>query len=538
MTATLEYVKKLMGWCPNTGTFEGRRYSDVGKIELDTLDEVRGKNGDLRSAPDKTSFIASILKLVSGSVTAQILSILSVFLAVRIYNPEDLGIFHLILSISGILIIFSTFSYQFAIMLPKTEEDSANLACLCIILVTLTSLFTALIVLFFPTYIDHLLNVPEISKYLIYVPAIIFFNGIFLTQNYWLSRKTSFGVIAGSKVINSASTGVLQLSIPIWNVSPLGMVAGYVAGCGCADFFMLKGMREDLRFLKNVSLKRIKEMAIQYKNFPLFNSLSTLTNNISLQIPTLLLAHYYGTNIVGYFFLANQIVNVPLELLGASIGQVFYQKISAVRNGNESGELKAIVREVYKKLILIGVFPAILLLVLGEELFTFIYGESWYISGIYTKILVPWIFLVFLSLPISSLYMVFDKQGVWFTFSIILLISRVIALVIGGTYGSPEFALCLFSFTGILFWLWNNAYLLNLTGINQIESAEVLVKCTAIAFIVSTPLIFLEMISVNFYIILLAAGFMTPVYYGIILHDDPIFKRMFSVFLLNVKNRI
>lgn len=538
MTITLEYVKKLMGWCPNTGAFESRQYSDVEKIELDTLDEVRGKNGDLKSEPNKKSFIANILKLVSGSVTAQILSVLSIFLAVRIYNPEDIGISHLILSISDILIIFSTFSYQFAIMLPKTKEDAANLACFCAILVTLTSLLTALIVLFFPTYIDHLLNAPEISKYLIYIPIIIFFNGIFLTQNYWLSRNTSFGVIAGSKVINSVSAGMLQLAIPIWNISPLGLIVGYIAGYGNADFFMLKGIREDLGIFKKVSLNKVKDMAIQYKNFPLFNSLSTLTNTISLQLPTLLLEHYYGTSIVGYLFLANQMLNVPSGFLGAAIEQVFFQKISAVKNGNEPGCMKYIAGEVYKKLILVGVFPAILLLILGEEIFTFIYGESWYISGIYVKILVPWIFLVFISQPISSLYMVFDKQGVWFIFSITLLISRVIALVIGGTYGSPEFALGLFSFTGVLFWLWNNSYLLNFVGINKIESAKVFIKCMVIGIIVSLPLILLEVSSANFYIIILAVGLMTPVYYGITLRDDPIVKKMFSALLVNVKNKI
>ena len=152
---------------------------------------------------------------------------------------------------------------------------------------------------------------------------------------------------------------------------------------------MLKGIREDLRIFKKVSLKKVKEMAIQYKDFPLFNSSSTLTNTISLQIPTLLLGHYYGTSIVGYFFLANQILNIPLGFLGAAIEQVFFQKISAVKNGTESGGMKDIVEEVYKKLILIGVFPTLLLLVLGKEIFTFIYGESWYISGIYVIILVP-----------------------------------------------------------------------------------------------------------------------------------------------------
>ncbi len=486
-----------------------------------------------------SNFISNVLKLVSGSVTAQILGILLVPLITRIYSPDDLGIFQIFLSISDILIIFSTFSYQFAIMLPKTEEDSANIAFLTAILVTIVSLFTALIVLLLPKDVENILNTPGISKYLIYIPAITFFNGIFFVQNYWLSRKIRFGVIAGSRIVNTVSTKAFQLAIPLWNVSPLGLIAGYVAGYGCADLFMLKGVKNDLKVFRKVSLKRIKEMAIEYKNFPLYSSWSTLANTISPQVPTFLLAYYYSTSVVGYFSLANQVVNMPMGLLGAAIQQVFFQKISEVKNGNEPGDVKVIVREVYKKLILIGVFPMILLLILGEEIFTFAFGASWYISGVYMKILVPWIFLVFLSSPISTLYSVYDKQGVWFTFSMVLLISRVVALVIGGTYGgSPEFALGLFSFTGVLFWLWNNAYLLNLAGINKRESVEVLIKYTIIGSIVSIPLILLQVLSVNFYLIILAAVIITPIYYGITLHDDPTFKRMFSTFIVNVKNKI
>ncbi len=484
-----------------------------------------------------SNFIENVLKLVSGSVTAQILGILLVPLITRIYSPDDVGIFQIFLSISGILVIFSTYSYHFAIMLPKSEEDSANVAFLCALLVTFTSLLTALIVIFLPKDVEHILNAPGISKYLIYIPAITFFNGIFFVQNYWLSRKIRFGIIAGSRIVNTISTKAFQLAIPIWNVSPLGLIAGYVVGYGFADLFMLKDVKEDLKIFRKVSLKKMKEMAIQYKNFPLFSSWSTLANSISPQVPTFLLSFYYGTSVVGYFSLANQVVNMPMGLLGTAIQQVFFQKISEVKNGNEPGDMKEIVGEVYKKLILVGVFPMILLLILGEEIFTFAFGKNWYVSGVYIKILVPWIFLVFLSSPISSLYSVFDKQRVWLTFSIILLISRIVALAIGGAYGSPEFALGLFSFTGVLFWLWNNAYLLNLVGINKRESAEVLIKYTAIGVIVSIPLILLEVLSVNFYIILLAVVIMTPIYYGITLRDDPTFKRMFSAFLVNVKNK-
>lgn len=485
-----------------------------------------------------SNFITNTLKLVSGNVAAQVLSILIVPILTRIYSPSDFGVFQLFLSISGVLIIFSTFSYQYAIMLPKREEDSANLTFLCVILVTFTSFLTAIIVLLVPKDIEHILNSPGISGYLIYIPLIIFFNGISLAQNFWVSRKARFGIMAGASVINSISTRLFQLFISLLKVSPFGLIAGYIVGYGCTDLFMLKGIREDLKVFKKVSVENMKEVAIEYKDFPLFSSWSTLANSISPQVPTFLLAYYYGVSVVGYFALANQVVNMPMNILGGAISEVFFQKVSEAKNGKHPEEIKTIVEEVYDKLILLGVLPMLLLLILGEKLFTFAFGINWYISGTYVKILIPWIFLVFLSSPISTLYMIFDKQRVWLTFSIILLISRVVALVIGGNYGGPEFALGLFSFTGVIFWLWNNAYLLNLAGINKKESVKVLIKYTTIGIIVSIPLILLEELSENFYIILITVGITTLIYYSIGLHEEKTLKKMLFSFLVNVKKKI
>ncbi len=488
-----------------------------------------------------SNFIGNVLKLVSGSVASQILGILLVPLVTRIYSPDDMGVFQLFVAVSGILVIFSTFSYQFAIMLPKTEEDSANIFFLSSILVTFISLLIAAAVIVFPDEIEYIIeyifHTSGSSKYLIYLPVIVFFNGLFFVQNYWLSRKLRFGVIAGSRVLNTLSTKVFQL-IPFWSVSPLGLIAGYALGYGLADLVMLKGVREDLKIFGKVSIKKMKEMAIEYKNFPLFSSWSTLANTISPQVPTFLLAYFYSTSVVGYFSLANQVVNMPMSLIGSAIQQVFFQKISEVKNGNGKGNMKTIVSEVYKKLILVGIFPMILLLILGEEIFTFAFGKNWYVAGTYVKILVPWLFLVFLASPISTLYSIFERQKVWFTYSMALLISRFVALAIGGIYAkSAEFSLGLFSLTGAIFSLWNNAYLLNLVGISKRESLEILIKYTAIGIVVSVPLILLEALSANFYVIMFAAVVITPIYYGITLRDDPTFKKIFSTFLVNIKNR-
>jgi len=485
-----------------------------------------------------SNFVANVLKLVSGSVASQILSILLVPIITRIYSPHDFGIFQIFLAVSGILVIFSTFSYQFAIMLPKAEEDSANVASLSLVLLTFVSLLTAIIVPFIPQEVESIFNAPGLSKYLVYLAPVTFLNGLFFVQNYWLSRRVRYGVIAGSRVSNTLSTKIFQLLIPLWSVSPFGLIAGYVGGYGIADLIMLKGVKKDIEIFKKVSITKMKEVAVRYKSFPLFSSWSTLANTISPQVPTFLLSYFYGTSVVGYFGLANQVVNMPMGIVGAAIGQVFFQQISKVKNGNEKGDLKVIVGEVYKKLISTGIFPMLLLLILGEEIFTFAFGKSWAVSGTYVRILIPWIFLVYLSSPISTLYSVFEKQGVWLTFSIILLISRVAALVIGGIYGeSPEFTLSLFSFTGVIFWLWNNAYLLNLAGINKTDSAKILIRYTAIGLVVCIPLVILDMLSVNFYIILLAVGILTPVYYGIVLREDPAFQKIVSTFLVKVRHK-
>ncbi len=485
-----------------------------------------------------SNFVTNVLKMVSGSVIAQALGVLLIPIITRIYSPNDFGIFQLILSISGILAIVSTFSYQFSIILPKEDEDSVNIVVLCVILVTLTSLLTGIGILFLPENIDSILNAPGASRYLIYLPIIVFLNGLFFVQNYWLSRRIRFGVIAGARVSNTLLGKVFQIGLAKWIVSPVSLFVGLIAGYVFADLFMLKGIKKDIPVFKKVSIKRMKEVAIQHKNFPLFSSWSTIANTISPQVPTFLLALFYGPTVVGHYSLAYQVVNMPMVIVGNAIGQVFFQKVSEVKNGNVDGDVKAVVEEVYKKLISIGIFPMILLMIIGEPVFTFAFGESWSVSGIYVRILLPWIFLVFLSSPISTLYSIYDKQSVWLTFSIILLISRVVALFIGGTYGGPEFALGFFSLTGVVFWLWNNAYLLNLIGIDKKESFGILVRYMAIGLVVAAPLILLEIFTSNFYIMLLVVAIITPIYYGITFHEDPMFRKIVSSFLVGVKKRI
>jgi len=465
-----------------------------------------------------SNFHMNVVKLVSGSVIAQVFSFLLIPIIARIYGPENFGILQLFTSISGIIAVISCFSYQFSIMLPKKEEDSANIFVLCVALTAITSVICGFMSILFGDHIGRVLNTPQISNYLILLPIIVFLNGIFFVMNYWLSRRLKFGIISVSNVSNSAISKLAQIYSSFVIISPAGLISGLIGGYVIANLVMLREMKKDQFLFRHISIQRMRELAIRYKEFPLYSSWSIVANAISIQVPSFMLAFFYSTTIVGYYSLANMAVNLPMGLMGSAIGQVFFQKASEQKN--QSGIVKDIVSDTHKKLISIGIFPMILLMILSEKIFGLIFGAEWSISGIYVKILVPWLFLVFISSPLSTLFSVLEKQEVGLFFNLTLLISRIFALYIGGYYGGPVFAMTLFSATGIVFWGWMNMYLLKISNVELKESFYVLIKYLLMAFIVSLPVILTNYLELPISILLTVTGISTTFYYLIIIYED------------------
>jgi len=137
----------------------------------------------------------------------------------------------------------------------------------------------------------------------------------------------------------------------------------------------------------------------------------------------------------------------PLSILSNALAQVFYQKACDERNirGN-NGKLVEILMD---RLMFIGVLPTMLLTTIGGELFTVIFGTRWYEAGRYAQILAPWLFFWFISSPLSSLFLVYERQELALSIHFVIFITRVFSLYIGGIYQNIYLALGLFSLTGI-----------------------------------------------------------------------------------------
>ncbi len=471
-----------------------------------------------------SSFINNIIKLTSGSLVAQGLLVITTPIITRIYSPENFGTFQIFLSITIIFATISCFSYHLAIMLPEKDEDAISIVSLCILLVFISSILVGIIFSAFPNLVIDLFRSPELIEYIFYVPIAVLFNGIFFVLSYWISRKKYFGANATSNVINSVSRSALQIGTGMLNATPFGLIFGQFAGYFLGDIYLLKKLWHDVyAFKSSISIRNVKKMAIKYKRFPVYTSWSLTANSLSLQITPVLIALFFSTSVVGYYSIANIALNLPMMFVGLAISQVFFQKASEEKN--RSGDIRAIVNGVHNRLIIIGIFPMLALILTGEEIFSFILGSNWAVAGIYAKILAPWILLVFISSPLSTIFSVLEKQNVDFMFNILILLSRVATLYIGGVIGSPYIALILFSATGVIFWTWMNFYILKSVGISPKGSIITFIKYCTISIAILSPAFIISNVYQNTLVLIGVILITSLLYYIIVIYKDDILKK-------------
>jgi lipopolysaccharide exporter len=407
-----------------------------------------------------SSFTENVFKLLTGSLLAQGLVLICTPIITRLYLPDAFGIAALFTSITSIIAAISCLRYELAIMLPKDDRDAANLLCLCICLILLFSIISALTVFFAGTFIARIINSPQLTRFLWLLPIAIFFAGIIIPLNQWNSRFKTFGSISIAQV---TAAGVVQTSRLLAGFAGIGtggalivtQIFGFIVAPVVLGIRIWTRQKEFIQ--SNVHWDKIVEGLKRYKKFPLYGTWSVLLNNASMHLPVILLAFYFSPSVVGFYALGRAVLSIPMGLLGRAIANVFYQKASDVHS--QSGDLSAVVEEVFKRLVSLGMFPIFMLILIGKDLFIIAFGRQWAEAGIYVQILAIWILFQFISSPISTLFSVLERQRDALVFNMLLFGTRVASLVLGGMTGNIQFTLVLFALTGagcyglLSFWL-------------------------------------------------------------------------------------
>lgn len=399
----------------------------------------------------------------------------------RLFAPEAFGVAALFASIVGIIGVVACLRYELSIMLPKTDEEAANLLGVSLFFVFIITGISVLIIFFAGDVIVNLLNSPELKKYLWLIPVSVFVGGTGLPLGYWNSRTKHFGRLSITRVVSSITMQVIKLGAGFAGFVSGGVLIGTGILGSIVSTSILGGLIwKDDRQLFKTSIRRKKMFAglKRHKRFPLYSTWSALLNTASQQMPALLLAFYFSPKIVGFYALGKAVLSMPMSMLGGAVSQVFFQKASEAHN--RTGNLSKVVEEVFNRLVSLGIFPILLLTLIGEDLFIVAFGARWAEAGVYMQILGIWLFFVFISSPISTLFAVLEKQSYGLFFNIILFVTRAVSLIAGGLIGDARIALILFSGTGAIAFSVMTFWLLSCAKVSLFRTLNIFLKNTAL----------------------------------------------------------
>jgi lipopolysaccharide exporter len=407
------------------------------------------QEADNKSNKD-ANFVRDVVKIAGGTTLAQVLSILASPVLTRLYGPDAYGLAALFNSILAIIGVVVCLRYELAIMLPKKDEEAANLLATCFISIALISLLLVPLIWFCGAPLAGLVNSPHLASYLWLLPLAVSASGAFLALNYWNSRTKQFGRLSIARIISAVVIVGIQLGAGLAGHATGGslIMATMVGSAISALVLGVLIWRENGRLLvSSISLPHISAGVKRYQKFPIFDTWSALLNTICWQLPPFLLSAYFTSTIVGYYALGLGVLQLPVSLIGGAVGQVFFQRVSVAKY---EGNLAHLTEDTVSNLTMLSIFPAMLLSVVGREAFIVIFGAKWAEAGVFAQILAIWIFFSFISSPISTLFSVLERQGSSMIFNLVLLPVRVGALVLGGFLGNARIAIALFSVTGVI----------------------------------------------------------------------------------------
>ena len=419
----------------------------------------------LKRFKPKSEFNRNILTLMTGTTIAQAIPIAISPILTRIYTPEDFGIFAIFLAITLIIGSIANGRYELAIMIPKKDEDAINIFALGFIITTSISLLLLVLVLIFQTYFTYLVKNEEIGVWLYFVPISVFFFGIFNILNYFNNRKKNYKDISNANILKSIVAAIIQISIGLIQQGATGLISGQIISQFFANTKLLKNIIKDKILISKITKKKIIALAKRYKNFPKYSMPARLLNITSVQVPVFLLGAFFNTAIVGFYSLSYRFINLPMSIIGSSIGQVFFQKSSEIKNDKKA--LKKITLETYKKLFKIGILPFAIITIFGDYIFAFVFGKDWIVAGEYAQILAIWTLFLFIYSPISNLFATLEKQKDALLFNIIIIFSRILIISLGGYFFKDIYiTIFLYSALGIFLNLTILFYFFKLLKIN------------------------------------------------------------------------
>jgi O-antigen/teichoic acid export membrane protein len=353
-----------------------------------------------------SSFAKNILTVASGSMAAQLISILSTFVLAAIYSAHDFGVLGLYMSIALVANVFGNLRFSQAILLEEKEKDCLQVIILSVCASILVSCISLVLLIFCKEYLATKINAPGVSEILLTIPISIFFTSINEIFSVYSNRKKKYKQLSISRVTATLVQFLLSLLFAFIGYKTYGLIVSYLLAQFVSAVYLF--LKTELNLLKiNTSIYLLLFMAKKHKKFAFFSLPSDVLNMFTNQMPVYFLSGF-GSTIVGQFNMSVRLLTIPITIVSAAIGEVFRQ--AAAQQILQNGNCRLLFLKTFKTLSILSIIPFIALVFLGPWLFSTFLGSNWRIAGVYAQYLSIMYLFKFIASTLSYIYYIKGKQ--------------------------------------------------------------------------------------------------------------------------------
>lgn len=360
------------------------------------------------SAP--RTFVKEFMFLGGGRLAGQAITFLSLPIVSRLYLPEHFGTAQMILSVVMVLLVFATFRYDLAIMLPKERESALAALTLCLFLSIMVSILVFGALLFFSDFCARFFKISVKPALVFFIPALLFLNGAFGALTQWLIREKTSLLLSIILVLQSLVLVGVQIGLGIVG-SPdaesilLGHLVSLLIGIVLAAILVTKGYRQSLGLID--VLRKIPQIAKQYSNFPLYQTVNGFIGESSKRLLFILLGILASSQILGLYSFAHKLVFLPVVLITCSLSPIFYRMISAE---TDSRVIQSHALGLLELFIKFSIPAAAMLVLFGDWLVPWFLGPRWVGTYPFLVALLPAALSFLLSSWVEGIFYFHSRQ--------------------------------------------------------------------------------------------------------------------------------
>jgi O-antigen/teichoic acid export membrane protein len=362
----------------------------------------------------KSEFSKNTFTLIFGTVAAQTIPILLQPILRRMFSPEDFGALAVYLTLFSTITIAFSLRYEAAIVLPGNKNVAANILALTFIINLLFSVTLFVVLFLFAPEITRLLNIPlKYCNYLFFLPLTCLSFSIYQSMNYWLIRQKAFKASANNKIVRRSAEAIAQMGTGFFKITG-GLFLGDLIGNTINALVGARQLFKNGFEIEFVSIKKIGYALKRYSDFPKYNLIPTFLSSTASVLPFLIINKIYSTETLGFLDLARTALSIPLAFIAVTISQVFFQQTTEKKNKSES--IKKDMRDILLLLSGIVVLEMAVIFTAGPQLFGFIFGKAYTLSGLFSQTLVFGFALNFITSAFSSIFITFEKirlNSIW-----------------------------------------------------------------------------------------------------------------------------